>query len=100
MRYSYPFLKNKMWIIVAEIESRRVKIVVEGLSESRLRKSELQKIDDAIIRKTFELDESHPISTYDVVVARASDFTDLKRGYPDFAGWDDITVQRIGGESQ
>lgn len=100
MRYSYPFLKNKMWIIVAKVKSQRVKMVIEGLSESRLRKSELQKIDDAIIQKTVELDQQYPMSAYDVVLTRASDFDDLQRSCPDFTGWDGITVQHIGGESE
>jgi hypothetical protein len=88
-------LEKKNFILVAEIETRRVQAIVEGVNEQAVRRRQLDEADAAILRRTSELDKRFPPDTYDVVIARASSLEDLKRSFPEFSGWEQVELETI-----
>ena len=87
-------LDKKNFVLVAEIASRRVKAIVEGPDERALRPDRLDDADELMLKRTNALSGQFPGDTYDVILTRASSIDDLKRGYPEFSGWEEITPER------
>ena len=88
-------LRLKIFILVAEIESRLVQKVVEGVSERNISGVRLEEFDAMMFQKVNALSRLYPPQVYDVMLTRAQSFDDLKTGYPEFSGWEKIQIEKI-----
>ena len=87
---------RKHFIVVAEVESRIVRKIVEGPVYSRLRnKQEIQQLEDVMMEKSSGLDVSFPADRYDVMRGRASGLDELKQQYPDLTGWEEAEYEKM-----
>jgi len=88
-------LEKRNFVLVAEIASRRVQAIVEGPDERPLRGERLDHADEVMLQKTNELTRQFPGDTHDVILTRASSIDDLKRGYPEFFGWEYVKPESV-----
>ena len=88
-------LEKKNFILVAEIASKRVRAIVEGVNEGPVKRERLEEADAAILQRTSDLDQQFPPDTYDVVITRASNLEDLKRSFPEFSGWEQVKPETV-----
>jgi hypothetical protein len=80
-------LVSRNFVIVAELNSRRVRRIIEGPDETQMR-GHHDAVDRAILGKVTELSARFPAASFDVVVTRAQSFKDLKNAFPEFSGWE------------
>lgn len=93
-----PFIiggEKKNFILVAEIKSRLVKCIVEGPDEQCISPQQLENADAIMAQEVRRLSEQFPGDAHDVILTRASNIEDLKRGYPEFSGWEEVASVKI-----
>ena len=78
---------SRNFVIVAELNSRRVRTIIEGPDETQER-GHHDAVDQAILGKVTELSLQFPATSFDVVVTRAQSLKDLKNAFPEFSGWE------------
>lgn len=76
-------VEKKMFIVVADIDKRCVIMVIDGHTDS------------VISEHARMLAKQYSPSEYDIIQTRAFSFADLKNQYPEFSGWDFVTVTRM-----
>lgn len=86
---------KKNFIIVAEIESGRVKRIIETPSELGISGTARKKIDDAILEKVNELAKIFPASLYDVVITRSPSIVELQGDFSEFSGWKQVVPEKL-----
>ena len=86
-------LKN--YILVAEIDSRRVLSIEEGPHERSLLAKQRRALDETVALHVSKLRELFPPVKYDIIPTRAADVTHLKSGYPELSGWDGAVREEL-----
>lgn len=86
---------KKNFILVAGIEDRLVKKIIEGPREELLSKKQLDELDRKMMQEIKELGNLFPMNMFDTVLAHVSTIEHLKREYPEFLGWQDIIVEKF-----
>lgn len=86
---------KKMFILVTNTVYKNAKMIIEGPDEQALKKKELDEVDRAIDQKANELSVQYPPKTYEVIIIRASDINDIQQSFPEYSGWQDITVEHL-----
>ena len=58
-----PLSRRKNFILIAEIASRQVEMIIEGLTEQTLTKKQIEDTDAIMLRKTTALAKQFPGNT-------------------------------------
>ena len=88
------YTQKKNFILIVGINDRLVKKIIEGPGEKSLSRKQLDEIDRNMMRKITELTDTFPMDMFDIVLAHVSTVEHLKRAYPEFSGWQNITVEQ------
>lgn len=88
-------LDKHNFVIVAHLNTRKVRAILEGPDERTVPRNRLPAVDDAILGKVNELTNEFPTTDFDVVITRARNLSDLKDAFPEFTGWEEINPEQL-----
>lgn len=90
---------RKHFILIAEVESRILKKILEGPVYSTLRnKKKIKRLDDMVLEKVAKLDALFTADMYDVIWCRASGLAELKEEHPELSEWEYAEYEKIEDE--
>ena len=84
--------KRRIFVIVAELQSRRVQTIIEGPDEKKIAG---RAIGQAIERRVNQLAVQFSPTAYDITITYAHGINDLRNAYPEFSGWEQAKSESL-----
>lgn len=86
--------KMRLYILIAELDSREVKKIVDCGEEKKINREQNIR-DEVIFQKARALVKEFPANLYDICIVRTPNTDAMKEVYPEFSGWEHITPELL-----